>query len=403
MSATKMCRTVVLVLLCMGMLCACAVRGENAPTGAPVQPTVAPSAPVEETSAPTEDPAASETPAATPAPEAWQPAFPHIVDAAVVAELCEELSVRDTVTDPAICSEVYSQHAIAYRCDNGKFYVRYDDELKHIAAFYLKENEVDGYPVRSAAAFDEGWLFYTETIAAEEIPWHAKFIEGHAELESARLVYVLDARGEIVCAYAVPYTEEMREQAVSDPAGFGGCIMAYVDEDESVLFDPETGKVVDTGRYDAYDLIAVNDDVALYEKSAGDGERRVGILDRAGEKLGEVTVSDWLGIGAAEDGSIYLTRTVADETDFNLDDYSYPISFLNEEYEFEEKVAKNAVYDAVKEKLAASAEGDVRYHINALHVKVLSEEQARVLCCVTVFEGDEILSVDTYVLVDIAF
>ena len=419
MSHPHKCIAFVLVLICMLTLCACDVQIDinveaqatpsqpaqvtqeaSAPsTGKPSQaPTLKPSQ--ENTPAPS--PIVSATPTTTLSPEPETPALHFIADEKVLEELCAELSVQDSVSSPAIFSEVYDVDAIAYRCDGGKFYVRYDENLNRIASFYLKNDEVDGYPVRTVSTYGSGWMLFTQTISADAIPRDCTWIPGYEEPDRANLLYFLNEKGDIEHVYAVPHTKKMEGQYLHPPRALNYLVQVFVDYKECILLNPITGKVVDTGTYNPAQLVVMNDEIILYEESVTeDGKCHIFVLDNKWRKIGETTVPNELGIHETQDGHFYMTRD-ADEKDLIIGNRSYPIYFLSDTYEFEKKVAKNELYDRVTEQLEENAEGDIHYHINSLYIQALSATQCNVLCCVTVFDGDEIISLSfDYVLLNI--
>ncbi len=318
----------------------------------------------------------------------------------MLEDLCAELSVEDSVSSPAIFSEVYTMDAITYRCDGGKFYVRYDDQLNRIASFYLKNNEVDGYPVRTASTYGSGWMIFTQTVLIEDIPLYCKFIPGHEKPEQANLLYILNEQGGIEHAYAVPYTKSMEGQYLSAPKAIGDLICVYVEHEESIMLNPSTGKIVDIEGYNPSQFVMMNDEIILYEESVTDDMRQILFLDHAGKKLGRTTIPKRLGIRMTTDGNIYMAGNT-EEKDIIIDDRSDPVYFLSNTYEFKKIVDKNEIYDRVVDELRKSEEVSIRYHIHTLNVRALSEKQYHVLCGVVVFDGDELLRTNSYVLVNI--
>ena len=116
---------VVLSFVCALALCACDVQidvnvGAQSTPSRSAQATEAPSASTEkpiQTPAPNPGqesvPPPSEMPTASLSPETDAPSLPLINDKIVLEELCEELSVEDSVSSPALFSTVYDVDAIA--------------------------------------------------------------------------------------------------------------------------------------------------------------------------------------------------------------------------------------------------------------------------------------------------
>lgn len=405
---------VVLTLVCVFTLCACDVKIDVNinPKATPSQtaqatnepstekPDLSPEPKPSEESTPSLLPEASQKPVDVPSSGIWTSAFPFIEDEKVLKELCAELSVEESVSSPAIFSEVYAVDAIAYRCDGGKFYVRYDDQLNRIASFYLKNDEIDGHPVRTASAYGSGWMLFTQTVSIADVPGYCEFIPGHEKPKKANLLYILNGQGGIEHAYAVPYTEKMEGQYLFAPKAIGDLVCVYVDYEESILLNPGTGKIVDIEGYTPSQFVMMNDEILLYEESVTDDKRQILLLNSTGKKLDRTTVPNGLSIRKTSDGSIYMTGDTK-EKDIIIDDRSDPVYFFNDAYEFKKIINKNEIYDRVIDALEKSVAGDIRYHIYSLNVIALSEKQYQVLCGVDVFDGDEILYTNSYVLVNI--
>ena len=306
------------------------------------------------TPAPTPD--ASTTPSTKPDPSKLK--LPSLNVEREVEELRTNLGIHDFSNDPANFADAFDPHSIAFHCSQGTIYAKYSDSFEREACFYLASDSIHGYHLNTCYPYDSGWLAFSESIPIEDIPADCELISG--------------AKGAKLAS-----------------------------RNDSILFDPQTGRILDTGEFMPHNIVAINADTFLYTRPTDKVDSLpIACYDLSGKKLGETSVSNWLAINTASNGKFFMTRS-SEEKDIIIGTRSYPVCFLSDRYTFDECVKKNQLYDIAISKLQEQADHGCSYQIDSLSIDAVSESHYQLLCGVSVFKGDEIVSLLDYVLIDI--
>ena len=344
-------------------------------------------------------PDASTTPSTKPDPSKLK--FPSLNVEREIEEMCTDLGIYDFSNDPANFADAFDPHSIAYHYSQGTIYAKYSDSFKREACFYLASDSIHGYHLNTCYPYESGWLAFSASIPIEDIPADCELISGAKEAKLANLLFLISKDGIINRTYAIPCTENMTENSLFLPKTIGKYLCIYTSRNDSILFDPQTGRILDTGEFMPHNIVAINANTFLYARPTDKVDSLpIACYDLSGTKLGETSVSSWLAINTASNGKFFMTRS-SEEKDIIIGTRSYPVYFLSDRYTFDECVKKNQLYDIAISKLQEQADRGCSYQIDSLSIDAVSESHYQLLCGVSVFKGDEIVSLLDYVLIDI--